>query len=201
MVQQFDSRNLIFHNHRIQAMFHAGRIGDMSSILSDNHGCSCCAHTAVGPSVSGSANVLINNRSALRVGDSGIHSTCCGANKWKAVRGAPHVLINQKRAHREGDSGMHCGGGGWLTTGSANVRIGDNAGTETMSPHVRLHWFELRLVHADGKSVEGAKVTIHAPDGQHLHEPSNGEQGHVVDNIKTPGKVKVTIQLSYIRRR
>lgn len=103
----------------------AGRLGDKSSAPSDSHGCKSCAHTVIGPSNSGSPDVLINSRSAMRVNDTGTHSSCCGPNTWSAVAGSANVLINGRAAHRLGDSTQHCGGAGQLVEGSPDVIIGD----------------------------------------------------------------------------
>lgn len=103
----------------------AGRVGDQAKVELDMHGCSSCPHTAQGSATSGSPTVFINDRSALRVGDTGKHVSCCGANSWTAVVGAPAVYINGKAAHRFGDATKHCGGGGQLITGSGNVFFGD----------------------------------------------------------------------------
>jgi len=119
----------------------AGRLGDRSHVPRDSHGCSGCAHSAIGPAVTGSANVLINHRRALRTEDRGVHSTCCGSNKWKAVQGAPRVLINERRAHRFGDVDEHCGGLGEMVEGSPDVLIGDYVSSEnikTFTPQITL---------------------------------------------------------------
>lgn len=109
----------------------AGRLGDKSQVPADSHGCPGCPHPSVGPAVSGSGNVNINGRPALRVGDQGIHAACCGPNTWEAVQGARGVFINGKAAHRLGDADRHCGGTGKLIEGSPNVFIGDYAGGGT----------------------------------------------------------------------
>lgn len=101
-----------------------GRLDDKSKVPSDSHGCPKCPHTCVGPAVNGSPNVEVNTKKALRVGDPGTHSSCCGANKWKASKGSATVTINGKPAHRKGDDVEHCGGKGQLIEGSANVLVG-----------------------------------------------------------------------------
>lgn len=101
-----------------------GRLGDRSLVEADYHGCSACAHTAVGPAISGSDDVLVNHKPALRVGDRGVHSVCCGANTWQALSGSTSVLINHRPAHRLGDQDRHCGGLGYLIEGSADVVAG-----------------------------------------------------------------------------
>ena len=101
-----------------------GRLGDKSQIPADAHGCPGCPHPAVGPAISGSANVMVNSRPALRVGDMGMHAACCGPNTWTAQAGSGTVKINGKGAHRMGDADTHCGGSGKLIEGSADVIVG-----------------------------------------------------------------------------
>ena len=102
----------------------AGRVGDKAQCPSDAHGCPGCAHPVVGPAVGGSTDVQINGKPALRMDDPGVHSACCGPNKWQAAQGSPTVFINDKAAHRMGDMTQHCGGVGKLIEGSADVDIG-----------------------------------------------------------------------------
>lgn len=101
-----------------------GRLGDKSQIPACAHGCPACPHPAIGPAVGGSANVFVNGRPALRVGDPGIHAACCGPNMWSAKSGSGTVKINGKGAHRMGDADQHCGGMGKLIEGSADVNVG-----------------------------------------------------------------------------
>ncbi len=104
------------------------RIGDASQVSADAHGCPGCPHSAIGPAISGSPNVMVNGRPAVRVGDTGIHSACCGENTWAAKTGSRSVFINGRPAHRLGDMVMHCGGYGKTIQGSSNVLIGDSTG-------------------------------------------------------------------------
>lgn len=103
----------------------AGRLGDRACVPADAHGCPACPHPAVGPAISGSPNVNINGKPALRVNDNGIHAACCGPNTWAALKGSNSVFINGRAAHRLGDATRHCGGVGQLIEGSPNVFIGD----------------------------------------------------------------------------
>jgi len=100
------------------------RLGDMSQVPADAHGCPACPHPAVGPAIMGSPNVLVNNRPATRVNDIGIHAVCCGPNMWVARTGSATVLINSQPAHRMGDMDQHCGGVGRMIQGSPNVITG-----------------------------------------------------------------------------
>lgn len=106
-------------------MSEAGRVGDQSYVPHDAHSCKKCPHAASGPATSGSSNVFFNDRPALRVGDAGQHSACCGAHGWKATAGAPGVYINGRKVHRRNDATEHCGGEGRLMEGSSNILIGD----------------------------------------------------------------------------
>ena len=101
-----------------------GRLGDKSFAPADAHGCPACPHPVIGPAVTGSPNVLVNGRPALRVTDQGIHAACCGPNMWNAIIGSATVFINYLPAHRMGDTDMHCGGVGTLVEGSLDVIVG-----------------------------------------------------------------------------
>ena len=101
-----------------------GRLGDKSFAAADTHGCPVCPHPVQGPSIQGSEDVLVNQKPALRKGDQGIHSPCCGLNMWTADSGSSTVYINGKPACRLGDAIKHCGGMGKLIEGSLNVMVG-----------------------------------------------------------------------------
>jgi len=101
------------------------RLGDLSQISADAHGCPACPHPAVGPAIMGSPDVNCNGRPAIRVGDPGLHAACCGPNNWTAQQGSATVFINNKAAHRMNDADKHCGGMGKMIQGSENVNVGD----------------------------------------------------------------------------
>jgi len=102
----------------------AARLGDKSQCPADAHGCPACPHPVIGPAISGSADVLINKRPAVRVGDVGVHAACCGPNMWEAKVGSGTVKINGKAAHRMNDMDKHCGGVGKMIEGSPDVIVG-----------------------------------------------------------------------------
>lgn len=102
----------------------AARLTDKSECLDDSHGNICCPHHVVGEAIDGSPNVNINGLKALRVGDKGTHSGCCGSNTWTCTEGSSTVFINGKPAVRLNDETKHCGGTGKIITGSNNVFIG-----------------------------------------------------------------------------
>jgi uncharacterized Zn-binding protein involved in type VI secretion len=109
----------------------AGRLGDKSHTPADAHACPSCPHSAEGPATTGSDDVFLNDRPALRVADTGVHDYCCGRNHWTAIAGAPAVFINDRPAHRSGDASQHCGGKGELIEGSDDVFIGDAIESES----------------------------------------------------------------------
>ncbi len=98
-----------------------GRLGDVSATEHDSHGCPACPHHAIGPAIEGSSDVFVNDRSVLRVGDRGIHASCCGTGEWTAAEGAPNIIVNDRPIHRVGDRTNHCGGPGRLVKGSPDV--------------------------------------------------------------------------------
>lgn len=102
------------------------RLTDKSQVPGDAHGCPACAHPCIGPAISGSTDVFVNNLPALRGegADNGIHSSCCGPNTWVTKAGSGTVKINGKKAARLGDATVHCGGNGKIVDGSSNVITG-----------------------------------------------------------------------------
>lgn len=101
-----------------------GRLRDKSRVPNDSHACPGCPHDCQGPATTGSPDVMVNGRNALRVTDKGEHSSCCGDNKWVAKAGSATVMINNLKAHRKDDAVQHCGGMGKLIEGSPNVITG-----------------------------------------------------------------------------
>ncbi len=100
------------------------RLNDRSHVPKDSHGLPCCYHSATGPATTGSPNVVVNSQPALRVDDTGEHSSCCGSNTWRAVSGSATVIVNGRRIHRLHDDDEHCGGMGYMVDGSPNVIAG-----------------------------------------------------------------------------
>ena len=120
-----------------------GRVGDTANAPADVHGCKSCPHPVQGPAAQGSPDVRVNGLPALRVGDRGAHSGCCGSNQWEAATGAATVRVNGRGVHRLGDITKHCGGVGALVQGSPNVRAGDRAAPVSVEP--TQSWVEFRL--------------------------------------------------------
>lgn len=138
----------------------ASRLGDQSHCPNDSHGCKSCPHAVTGPAVSGSPDVIINGKPALRLGDTGIHATCCGANTWQTVAGSATVFINGRPAVRQGDKSQHCGGAGTVTEGSPDVLIGDDSGVAAGSSAARLaenEAFDEHFVLLDDRTGEPAQ--------------------------------------------
>lgn len=143
----------------------AGRLGDFAFCVVDRHDCPDCPHKVGGPSIIGSANVFINNRPALRVGDYGKQSKCRSTNEWKARKGATYVHINGREAHRTGDNTKHCGGTGHLVTGSRTVLIGDHTHSPVLRQSSRVAF---KVVDESGHPLVGYFVLITSPDGDEL---------------------------------
>jgi len=159
----------------------AGRVGDRAFCPADAHGCPGCPHSVTGPAVSGSSNVLINGKPALRVGDMGIHAACCGANNWEAATDSATVLINGLPAHRVGDMTRHCGGVGTLVEGSTNVFIGGpstSAGTSYCAATPEQIKEIQGLIDAGkhqeaiDKAVQYYGVNVSNVDGKVLYDPN-----------------------------
>ena len=89
------------------------RNGDRAEGI-DSHRCSSCPHEVSGPATQGSADVIVNGKPAVRKGDGGVHSACCGGNTWTAQGSSDTVTINGKQAFRLMDATNHCGGTGML---------------------------------------------------------------------------------------
>ena len=100
------------------------RVGDQANCPDDSHGKDCCSHDVTGPAVSGSPDVSINGRPVLRVGDPGVHSSCCGPNTWVTAEGSSTVFVNGIPVVRLGDGTTHCGGAGKMIEAGPDVSIG-----------------------------------------------------------------------------
>lgn len=138
-----------------------GRLGDKANAPLCAHGCPACPHPTVGPAISGSPNVLVNSRPALRVGDNGVHAPCCGPNEWRALAGSPTVFINGKPAHRVGDATQHCGGNGRLVEGSPNVDVGGATSAGATAASDRPGWVQ------HGRSSATSAANTNAPADRH----------------------------------
>jgi uncharacterized Zn-binding protein involved in type VI secretion len=106
----------------------AARLGDKAQVQQDAHGCPACPHPGIGPIVTGSPDVFINNLNAGRQDDLGVHAICCGPNTFTLTKGSPDVYVNNKPLMRMNDKTTHCGGNGNDKEGSPDVMIDDGAG-------------------------------------------------------------------------
>lgn len=140
----------------------AGRVGDIAFCPSDSHGCPGCAHPVQGPAIQGSPNVLINDLPALRDRDEGIHSACCGPNRWQAKGGASYVLLNDRRTFRNNDVTRHCGGTGMLIGGSSNVLVGDEGGKTSIA---KQHWIEILVTDRADRPLPNVCCRVKVPGG------------------------------------
>ncbi len=84
------------------------RLGDNARVENHTHDEGCCPHTAVGPAISASANVMVNSLPALRLGDIGVHVSCCGPNLWTVIAASGQLFLNGSPAVRLGDATLHC---------------------------------------------------------------------------------------------
>lgn len=174
----------------------AGRLGDKSQCPHCSHGCPACGHSVTGPAVTGSPNVRINSKPALRVGDRGEHASCCGGNTWEAVQGAPGVRVNGRPAFRVGDAAHHCGGMGKLVEGSSNVNIGNysasapGGGGVSRAPE-HIVWF--RVVDHLQRALAGIVTHIERATGELIATLRTDAHGHVRVPVHVPGEYHIKI--------
>jgi uncharacterized Zn-binding protein involved in type VI secretion len=159
----------------------AARLGDPAHCASDSHGGPCCPHTVSGPAVKGSADILINDKSALRVNDSGSHSSCCGSASWVIQRGSSTVIFNERPAARKDDATAHCGGSGCMIGGSGNVLIGP---PEFHSRQNRdKTWISVRCVDEGGTPVSNILCRIKTPSGSEILGRTDDDGRCHIENI------------------
>ena len=111
----------------------AARLGDTAQVQADAHGCPGCPHTAIGPIVTASTDVFVNDKGAARQDDLGIHAPCCGPNNFTITKGSATVYVNGKPFARMNDQTKHCGGTGPIKEGSPDVMVDDGAGGSSLS--------------------------------------------------------------------
>ncbi len=112
----------------------AGRVNDIATSTLHAHfpPCPLCPHTVAGPALKGASHTIINNQPALRSmpsGDGGLHAICCRLNVWKTLKTLQerYVIVEGAPLLCQGDITLHCSVSvGLLTTGSADVRAGEN---------------------------------------------------------------------------
>ena len=166
-----------------------GRLGDKAFNPLDVHGCLACPHPTTGPAISGSPDVNVNRRPAVRVDDNGVHAPCCGTNTWTALTGSDSVFIDGKPAHRIGDKTLHCGGRGTLIEGSSNVIVGGgetNSGRPTTSDDT----VSFTLTYDSGEPIADERYSLTTPDGQVKEGRTDASGAAVIAGVK-PGKSKL----------
>ncbi len=159
-------------------MLSAGRRGDRSE--REEEPCPTCKKPSVGASTTGSDNVLINHRPALRVLDKGLHDEGCPEGAWEAREGAPAVLINSRNAHRLSDAASHPSGPGKLLEGSHNVLIGNRVeGGAEDDPGSAAHTHEggFLVLDEDGEPLVDAPYLIRTAAGKTYRGRTDG-RGH-----------------------
>ena len=72
-----------------------------------------------GPVITGSPDVLVNNKRATRVGDRGRHSR----GVFTIITGRPDILINGKKSAFKGSKTNNHRGSGTIVTGSKDVFV------------------------------------------------------------------------------
>lgn len=93
------------------------RVGDLSKIDADAHGCPACPHPAAGPIITaGGSQVFLADLPVAAVGDAGLHSSCCGPETYSIKSGDERVLINGRPAAWKHSEVEHCGGIGYMTS-------------------------------------------------------------------------------------
>ncbi|NUQ74361.1 MAG: hypothetical protein HUU21_12460 [Polyangiaceae bacterium] len=164
-----------------------GRIGDRAALGEADP---ARPNRPVVPGVTGSPNVLVNNRPALRVGDlGGFVNSARGFTevRWVAKDGARCVLINNRNAHRALDPEDHRGEPGALVEGSRNVLVGD--WERGHGPHERT-WIGISLHDEDGSPIAGTRYMLRLPDGG-ARAGFLDKKGEAVANYVPSGVCKV----------
>lgn len=127
----------------------AGRIADRAA---DN------LDVMVNRAATGSSNILINMRHALRIGDVGVDKD--GRINWEAADGAPSVLLNGRKVHRAGDTTQHGGASGRLFDGSPNVMIGNYIRQQ----NPRTPGIKIRMFWSDGTPIDKVTYRLSGPE-------------------------------------
>lgn len=115
--------------YEVEAVSHLlyGHTGSYAQCLADAHSCPACPHPVIGTVLTGSALILAGDLPAARLGDAGIHISCCGGNSFTIATGDNQVLIEGKPAAMVGLSQTtHCGGSGILIGGNASAYLMTN---------------------------------------------------------------------------
>jgi hypothetical protein len=168
--------------------FGAGRSGDSVVSLNLTTRCSNCDNFRKPMLMGGSANVQINNRPALRVGDVDGKDRSCTACKWRGVGGAPGVLINWRGALRESDRVESSSCVGQLTGCSSSVLIGNFASSAAARPVFRLCY---KLV--DEKSGHPIPHVGYVIEGPIRITGRSNRYGEIVHHLVPEGHYTLTV--------
>ncbi len=97
------------------------RIGD-TTVGTCNVGLPCCPHGRNGINTSGSPDVIINNKPAHRLSDTG-SCRCPHGGTYASTQGSPDVIVNNLPLTRIGDTTVCqvCGQSGTHVSGSPDV--------------------------------------------------------------------------------
>ena len=163
--------------------FAAGRLGDQSRCASGS-----------GPAISASANVLINNRGALRLDDAGTHDGC---SSWQARTGAPRVLINGRLAHRLLDVSSHSGQAAKLVTGSATVLVRKQCISGKLRP-LRAD-VAFVILDASDRPMADVEAQVTTPAGESFMLRTDFE-GRVCLHNAAPGEYLLRIKRHWVNR-
>lgn len=101
------------------------RVGDLCTGTCDIGAIDCPHNYSGGTCNNGSPSVFINNKAAVRVGDTGA-TNCPHGGSFSSVAGSSSVYINGEKAVRIGDgiTCSVCSHSGTHSTGSGTVFIG-----------------------------------------------------------------------------
>ncbi len=130
------------------------RIGDKALTNHDDHGCPSCPHVCIGPSVTGSANVMVNGKSVLRLGDTGVHQACCGSGVWQIITASSSVFVNGKPLVTLGDMTLHClESFGKMIEASGDVNVVSDVSFRYACEHVTVPNGDEAFQNYDGRMV------------------------------------------------
>jgi len=111
-----------FSIHAVPSAKYA-HVGSTAMCPADVHGCPGCPHPVVGQVFTGSTDVLIDGLPVACVGDSGLHSACCGVNRFVISEGDDQVLLHGKPIATLGSKTTHCGGTGSIVHNTISNRL------------------------------------------------------------------------------
>jgi len=150
----------------------AGRLGDKAQVDADAHGCPACPHPGIGPIVTASTDVFVNQRGAARQDDLGIHAVCCGPNNFTIVKGSPTVYVNGKPFARMNDKTKHCGGSGPIVDGSPDVMIDDGASASGLAK----------------AAINAIQIALQKAAASRKPQAKQGSDTHKGETAKAPAK-------------